>query len=81
VPVEAVDPTGAGDAYCGAFCAVYARTGDPLEAAMHGTVAGSLIVEQRGALSVLPFNNAVAERRLRWLKEEINQSCAWKTAS
>jgi len=81
VPVEAVDPTGAGDAYCGAFCAVYARTGDPLQAAIHGTVAGSLIVEQRGALSVLPFNNAVAERRLRWLKEEINQSCAWKTAS
>jgi ribokinase len=88
VPVDAVDPTGAGDAYCGAFCVIYARTGDPLEAALAGTVAGSLIVERRGALAVLPFNRAAAEQRLAWLRRslqptrtETDQPCAWKTAN
>jgi ribokinase len=88
VPVEAIDPTGAGDAFCGAFCVIYGRTGDALEAAVHGTVAGSFMVEHRGALAMLPFNRAIAEQRLAWLRRslqpprmETDQACAWKTAS
>ncbi len=88
VPVDTVDPTGAGDAYCGAFGVVYGRTGDVLEAALHGTVAGSLTVERRGALAVLPFNHTLAEQRLTWLRGTLQQpetetqhACAWKTAS
>jgi sugar/nucleoside kinase (ribokinase family) len=88
VPVETVDPTGAGDAFCGAFGVVYGRTGDPIEAALHATVAASFTVEHRGALSALPFNRAIAEQRLTWLRAalhtprtEIERPCGWKTAS
>ena len=87
-PVCAVDPTGAGDAYCGAFCATYARTRDPLESGLRASVAGALTVEQYGALSILPFNRAIIEQRLSWLRQtlehlgtENREPCAWKTVS
>jgi sugar/nucleoside kinase (ribokinase family) len=67
LPVEAVDPTGAGDAYCGAFAVTYGRTGALLESARRATVAASFVVEQRGALAVLPFDRALAQRRLESL--------------
>jgi ribokinase len=84
VPVETVDPTGAGDAYCGAFGVAYGQTRNALAAALHGTVAGSLTVERRGALAVLPFDQVLAEQRLSWLRSmlrEIEQPCVCKTAS
>jgi len=87
-PVDAVDPTGAGDAYCGAFCATYAQSGDPIESALRATVAASLIVEQPGALSVLPFDRTLAEQRLTCLRNtlqplrtENQDACAWRSAS
>jgi ribokinase len=64
VPVCAVDPTGAGDAYCGAFAAIFGQTGDALDAALKATVAASFVVEQRGATAILPFDALEAERRL-----------------
>ena len=67
VPVNAVDPTGAGDAFCGAFGVSYGRHGALLEAACCATVAASFVVERRGALAVLPFDRPAAERRLEWL--------------
>ena len=54
VPVEAVDPTGAGDAYCGAFAVTYGCGGTLLESARRATVAASFVVERRGALAVSP---------------------------
>ncbi|MBA3621726.1 MAG: carbohydrate kinase family protein [Euzebyales bacterium] len=51
--VELVDPTGAGDAYCGAFSAALAAGCDALQAARTGTVAASLTVERFGALAPL----------------------------
>ena len=48
IPVAAVDPTGAGNAYCGGFLAGYVQTGDALMAARCGTVAASFLVEQIG---------------------------------
>jgi sugar/nucleoside kinase (ribokinase family) len=71
VPVEAADPTGAGDAYCGAFCASYAQFGDAIEAALRATVAASLTVEQPGALAVLPYDRGIAEQRLTWLRNSL----------
>jgi ribokinase len=65
VPVTVVDPTGAGDAYCGAFALVYGRTANPLEAAQHAAVAASFVVQHFGATSVLPVPPAEAEARLR----------------
>jgi ribokinase len=65
------DPTGAGDAYCGAFAVTFARIGDALAAARHASVAASFVVERLGAASVLPVNRAEAERRLRVLAPEL----------
>jgi len=86
--VDAVDPTGAGDAYCGAFCATYAQSGDPIESALRATVAASLIVEQPGALSILPFDRTLAEQRLTCLRNtlqpfrtENQDACAWRSAN
>jgi ribokinase len=49
IPVEVVDTTGAGDAFCGAFAAFYSETGDPFAAARKAVVAGSLAVTRAGA--------------------------------
>jgi ribokinase len=93
VPVAAVDPTGAGDAYCGAFGAVYGQSGRLLEAALHATVAASFIVEHYGAMDVLPLDPLAAAQRLRRLEAlvdhpsppapetETHRACAWITAS
>jgi len=43
-----VDTTGAGDAFCGGFLAGYVRTGDGIEAALHGIISASFIVETIG---------------------------------
>jgi ribokinase len=83
VAVDAIDPTGAGDAFCGAFCVSYGqRPGVSLvEAACRATVAASFVVERRGALAVLPFDCSAAEQRLERLTEEMNLPCAWTNAS
>lgn len=49
IPVEVVDTTGAGDAFCGAFAAFFSETGDPFSAASKAVVAGSLAVTRAGA--------------------------------
>lgn len=51
VQVDLVDPTGAGDAFCGGFLAEFARAGDPVEAAVAGCVSASFVCETRGALA------------------------------
>jgi ribokinase len=81
LPVTAIDPTGAGDAFCGAFCVSYAHHPDALEAAARATVAASFVVERRGALAVLPFDCSAAEQRFKRLTEEMNLPCAWTTVS
>jgi ribokinase len=67
LPVRAVDPTGAGDAYCGAFAAVFAQGGSALDAARRATVAASFVVERRGATAILPLDPAECERRYQAL--------------
>ncbi len=49
IPVEVVDTTGAGDAFCGAFAAFYSESGDAVSAARKAVVAGSLAVTRAGA--------------------------------
>ena len=46
-----VDPTGAGDAFCGGFLAGLVETGDPVEAAVRGVVSASFICQSRGAFA------------------------------
>lgn len=63
-PTEALDPTGAGDAYCGGFLAGLVETGDPVRAACFGTVSASLVIARFGADGALPIDRAACRRRL-----------------
>ena len=67
VPANVVDPTGAGDTYCGGFLAAYAARPDAVEAARHGAVSASFAVEGRGALPLADAVPAEAARRLQEL--------------
>lgn len=79
VPVRAtdvVDPTGAGDAFCGGFVVGLARTGDPVEAAKYGSVSASYVIEAFGALDVLSVDRGLVPERL----EELNHKAMTRGA-
>jgi len=62
IPVEVVDPTGAGDACCGALAAALAR-GVPLtDAVREAVVAGALATTRLGAVPSLPTRAEVDAR-------------------
>ena len=71
VPVEVRDVTGAGDAFCGGFIAGMLGTGDPVEAALYGTVSASYVVETRGAVAVQIPSREDATRRLDALRTAV----------
>ncbi|MEW5957836.1 MAG: PfkB family carbohydrate kinase [Chloroflexota bacterium] len=48
VETTVVDPTGAGNAFCGGFVAGWVQTGDLRRAGLYGSVAASFLVEQVG---------------------------------
>ncbi len=48
VETTVVDPTGAGNAFCGSFLAGWVQTGELRLAGLYGTVAASFLVEQVG---------------------------------
>ena len=57
--VDPVDTTGAGDAFCGAFCARLAA-GDPIDVALRwATAAGALATTVAGAVPSLPHTAAI----------------------
>jgi sugar/nucleoside kinase (ribokinase family) len=64
VPVDAVDPTGAGDSFCGGFLAGFDRTGDLRMAAHYGVVSASFCVEARGLEGLVAADRGEAEERL-----------------
>lgn len=57
--VEAVDPTGAGDAFCGAFADALGRDLSLEVAVERATAAGSLATTTRGAQSSMPTSQQV----------------------
>jgi ribokinase len=59
-----IDPTGAGDAFCGGFMVGLAKTGDPLWAARLGIISASMVIEGYGALYALEQGRLEAQRRL-----------------
>jgi sugar/nucleoside kinase (ribokinase family) len=66
-----LDPTGAGDAYCGGFMVGYVQTGDACEAALRATVSASFVIESVGALpalEALPVLRQEAPTRLEQLR-------------
>ena len=58
-PVEPVDTTGAGDAFCGALCAWLAAGESLRNAVSAGVAAGSLAVTRDGAQPSLPSREAI----------------------
>ncbi len=63
-PVEARDPTGAGDSFCGGFLAGLAATGDPVLAAAWGTVSSSFVISGFGVDYTYPVTQGEARKRL-----------------
>ncbi len=63
-PVTAVvDPVGAGDAFCGAFCVEWHTTHDLANASISGSVAASFMLEQIGIPATRPPTPVVTSRR------------------
>lgn len=71
IPVNAIDPTGAGDAFCGGYLAGLLATADPVCAALCGTVSASFAVESYGPFCL--FNAQHDEVLHRWC--ELAQRC------
>ena len=57
--VEVVDPTGAGDAFVGAFSVAFIDTGDPVAAALIAVRAGAAAVRSVGAQPSMPTWNDI----------------------
>lgn len=69
--VEVRDTTGAGDAFNGVFATRLAETGNMIEAARWGVVAGALACTGRGALAALPSREVIAARLGEIIAERI----------
>lgn len=67
VPVVAVDPTGGGNSYSGAFVAVYAVTGDPAAAARAAAAAAAVVVATAGTPEVNDDTRSVVSAAARQL--------------
>jgi ribokinase len=64
VPIVPRDPTGAGDAFCGAYAACRAQDLPPPEAARRAAVAGAMVVACAGAEAALGLSPSEAVRHL-----------------
>lgn len=62
IKVDAIDATGAGDCYDGAFLAEYIRTGDAFAAGAYANVAAALSTQGYGAVAPLPRRADVEAR-------------------
>ena len=72
-PARLVDPTGAGDAFCGGFLAGYRRSYDPLQAALYGNISASLVVEGIGPFYALDALPGLAQARLDALRQSVRK--------
>jgi sugar/nucleoside kinase (ribokinase family) len=72
-PARVVDDSGARDALCGGFLFGYQRSYDPLQGALHGSIAASLAIEGYGALHALEATSGLAQRRLEAISVLVRQ--------
>jgi sugar/nucleoside kinase (ribokinase family) len=63
-----IDPTGAGDAFCGGFLAGFRSTYEPVDAALHGNISASLVIEGGGPFYALDALPGLAQARLEGLR-------------
>lgn len=71
IPTNSVDPTGAGDAYCGGFMVGLEEFDDPVEAGLRGTVSSSFVIEDFGALHALNVDRSQVQNRLESLRRQV----------
>jgi sugar/nucleoside kinase (ribokinase family) len=67
-PVEAVDPTGAGDSFCGGLLAGLWRYGDLRAAIIAGTATASFTVQAPGTAALMQATPDEIERRFAWIE-------------
>jgi sugar/nucleoside kinase (ribokinase family) len=72
-PVNVVDPTGVGDAFCGGFLAGYRKTFDPLEAVLYGNISASLVIEGQGPFYAIEALPGLPEARLNALRQLVRK--------
>lgn len=72
LPVHVVDVTGAGDAFCSGFMADFIKHGDPVRAAITGTVSASLAVQDYGPLSILAATEDEIDHRASLLRAYVS---------
>lgn len=82
-PVAAIDPTGAGDAFCGGVLAGLQGGASLLRAAAFGTVSASFAVEGVGLAGLLAAERDEAVRRLEQLERRMtfhhpSEPAAWQ---
>jgi sugar/nucleoside kinase (ribokinase family) len=68
-----VDPTGAGDAFCGGFLAGMALTGDLLDAATLGAAAASFAVATEDPLDLAGIDPDLVATRARHLRSQVRK--------
>ncbi len=71
VPVAVIDPTGAGDAFCGGMLAGLVEARGVLETVARGAVSASFAAEDFGLSAILRAMPAERDRRLRWVLERV----------
>ncbi len=69
-PVQIIDPTGAGDAFCGGFLAGLRLNYDPFEAALMGSVSASFKVQGNGPFFPMEALPELAKARIEILREK-----------
>lgn len=72
-PTRLVDPTGAGDAFCGGFQAGFTRTFDPLLASLHGNISASMVIEGSGPYYALDALPGLAQARMNSLRHSVRK--------
>ena len=72
-PIEVMDPTGAGDAFCGGFLAGYRSTYDPLQATLTGNISAAMTIEGSHPFYALDALPGLAKARLESLQETVRK--------
>lgn len=70
-PADAIDPTGAGDSFCGGLLVGLSEGLSLVEAAVRGTISASFVVEEQSALPVFGVDRSAAEGRLGLVADRV----------
>ncbi|GEM_PF-75516 len=72
-PAEVADPTGADDAFAGAFLVAYRETLDPLQATVRGAATARIAAETRGVFALADTLPALLHARAEALARDVRQ--------